>query len=315
MQTFLVLRTVQDYLLRFISVRSLNLINMNYARIYNQIITKSKLLNRKKVKGGQYFEEHHIIPTCVGGENKKNNKVLLTGREHFICHKLLVEILPHESKLVYALHRMMFSRSDGRDYRVSSREYERLRREFSSVVSNNMTGRIASEETRAKARISHSGFVMPQEQKDKIGVANTGDKNGNWGKKGVDSPNTGKKRTKECCDNISERMKGENNPSVKYGPWNKDIHWSPEVKLNIGKGIKDSGKAAGSNNPKYKEIPEEIWNKIFDELGSGTDIYYTSVICGISVDRIYRNLYFIGAIEKQDLPNYIRNYISDRKTA
>lgn len=70
---------------------------MDYQRIYNQIINKSNLENRKKLKRDNknytYYEYHHIIPKCLGGLNNNENLVLLTAREHFICHKLLVENL------------------------------------------------------------------------------------------------------------------------------------------------------------------------------------------------------------------------------
>lgn len=58
---------------------------MNYEKIYNQIIERAKLSNRIKSKEN-YFEKHHIIPKCLGGDNEKENLVLLTAREHFICH-------------------------------------------------------------------------------------------------------------------------------------------------------------------------------------------------------------------------------------
>ena len=112
---------------------------MDYQRIYNQIIDRAKLLNRKKYKG-EYFEEHHITPTCLGGSNKKENRVLLTAREHFICHKLLVEIYPNNNKLIYALWMMSIIKLEERDYRVSSREYERIKKEFSILMSINTSG-------------------------------------------------------------------------------------------------------------------------------------------------------------------------------
>lgn len=43
---------------------------MNYKRIYDSIIENAKLQNRKK-KQGIYYEEHHIIPKCLGGKDRK----------------------------------------------------------------------------------------------------------------------------------------------------------------------------------------------------------------------------------------------------
>jgi hypothetical protein len=60
---------------------------MNYLCTYFKIIKKALSENRKK--GIIYYEKHHIRPRSFGGSNKKINLVLLTAREHFICHALL----------------------------------------------------------------------------------------------------------------------------------------------------------------------------------------------------------------------------------
>ena len=64
---------------------------MNYLNVYNNLINKVKSEGRIK-SGGLYYECHHIIPKCLGGNNLKDNLVLLTAREHFIAHKLLAKI-------------------------------------------------------------------------------------------------------------------------------------------------------------------------------------------------------------------------------
>lgn len=95
---------------------------MNYQRIYDQIIERAKLevqgriLNRKKWKEskgeeGVYYESHHIIPKCLGGTGRAyqwehENIVLLTAREHFLCHWLLHRIYPDSRSLLYAFDQM-----------------------------------------------------------------------------------------------------------------------------------------------------------------------------------------------------------------
>ena len=81
---------------------------MNYLKIYNSIIDNSKNHNRKKNKI-TYYESHHIIPKCHGGSNLKHNIVLLTAKEHFICHKLLTYIYPSDKKLALAVHTMVYT--------------------------------------------------------------------------------------------------------------------------------------------------------------------------------------------------------------
>ena len=46
---------------------------MNYEKIYNDIISKARSEDRKRTKG-IYYEGHHIIPRCLGGDNKKSNR-------------------------------------------------------------------------------------------------------------------------------------------------------------------------------------------------------------------------------------------------
>jgi hypothetical protein len=97
---------------------------MDYLRVYNQIVERAKAQSRSK-GGNIYYESHHIIPKCVGGSDKKENRVLLTAREHYICHALLFKANPESRKLAHAFYLMCnFSKEKGRNYRVSSRLYE-----------------------------------------------------------------------------------------------------------------------------------------------------------------------------------------------
>ena len=106
---------------------------MDYQKIYNQLIQKAQSENRVKVEGGTYYEAHHILPKCIGGGGKTSqwrthpNIILLTAREHFIAHRLLYAIHPHNEKIRQALWAMSNQREGGRVYKVSSRLYEVLR--------------------------------------------------------------------------------------------------------------------------------------------------------------------------------------------
>jgi len=104
---------------------------MNYERIYNQIIERA---NNRIIEG--YTEKHHIIPKCMGGNDIKTNIVRLTPKEHYLCHRLLCEIYPSKNGLVFAYWMMCKAASKGqeREYRITAREYERLRVEYSRVL-------------------------------------------------------------------------------------------------------------------------------------------------------------------------------------
>lgn len=75
-----------------------------YTKWYFSIIGKAIL--RKDATG--YTEVHHIIPKSMGGNNTKDNLVVLTAKEHFVCHLLLVKAVDNEykKKMNFAFWRM-----------------------------------------------------------------------------------------------------------------------------------------------------------------------------------------------------------------
>ena len=109
---------------------------MNYIKIYEKIIDSAESQNRKKTKEGQIYENHHIIPKSVGGLNNKGNLVLLTPKEHYICHKLLVEIYkktPYSNKMYYAMWCLINGSGNQKRYSPSSRIYENFKNELRIV--------------------------------------------------------------------------------------------------------------------------------------------------------------------------------------
>jgi len=114
---------------------------MNYTRIYASIVLRAQSERTERLalkKQGKYFEDHHIVPRSLGGKDTISNMALLTGREHFICHWLLVKIYPKGTtaydKMLLALWRMGSQNNlhDGR-YK-NSRVYEYLRTEFAKCI-------------------------------------------------------------------------------------------------------------------------------------------------------------------------------------
>lgn len=111
-----------------------------YTKIYYQITSRAK--DRKLT---EYKERHHIIPSSLGGDNKKENLVYLTAREHFICHWLLVKMTSgnDRSKMLYALNMMRVKNDLQNRYStiITSRVYEKYRKELSSLISKTNKGR------------------------------------------------------------------------------------------------------------------------------------------------------------------------------
>ena len=62
--------------------------NSKYERWYYNIINNAKNQYRSKRKD-VYYEVHHIIPRALGGTDADDNLVLLTYKEHLLCHWLL----------------------------------------------------------------------------------------------------------------------------------------------------------------------------------------------------------------------------------
>lgn len=67
---------------------------MNYKRIYDSIVLHAL----QKVNQSTYLERHHIIPKFMGGQNSLENYVYLTPKEHYLCHLLLIKLVPEEKK-------------------------------------------------------------------------------------------------------------------------------------------------------------------------------------------------------------------------
>jgi hypothetical protein len=76
-------------------------INNKYTTIYYKIINRARQENRIKTSG---FYSHHVIPKCLGGTNDPNNLVLLTYKEHRVCHCLLIKMVKDTSANIKMRH-------------------------------------------------------------------------------------------------------------------------------------------------------------------------------------------------------------------
>jgi hypothetical protein len=98
--------------------------NTFYGKLYKRIIFNALFQKRIKSKNN-YYEAHHILPRCLYPEyeDSKDNLVLLTGREHYLCHYILTKIYPNNDKLHYAFH-MMHVTSNNQSRYFNSYGYE-----------------------------------------------------------------------------------------------------------------------------------------------------------------------------------------------
>lgn len=135
---------------------------MNYQNVYNQIIERGKT---RHLEG--YKEKHHIIPKCLGGSNDKENIVELTAREHFLCHRLLVEIHPNKS-LKYALWLMTIGKQQKFKHKINSRTYERLKTEIAELTRERFKGKKISEKHIESIRNYHKGKKRDEQWKNNM---------------------------------------------------------------------------------------------------------------------------------------------------
>lgn len=197
----------------FIGGHSLNIYNdSKYTRWYYSIINAAKSQSRSKLT--DYFEAHHIIPNSIS-ENK--DVVLLTAREHYICHLLLTKmcILPdHRRKMTDAFWLMVlrFGHKSNRIYEYAKKLQAKnmsVRRRGKSSWNK---GKSLSDSHRASLKANHKGNTgrkFSKEHKEKLGQAKSGSKNHNYGKQL--SPETRLKMS------IAQRKRYENKTAWEKG--------------------------------------------------------------------------------------------------
>lgn len=148
-----------------------------YGIVYIKIIEKAKSYNRIKLSKNDikyhYYEEHHIVPRSID-ENlifDKNNLVLLTAREHFICHLLLwkhfkkLNNIRNERKMSKAIRQL------NNNGKYNSKIYESLKLNLShsqeskdKISKNNKSG---TEDVRTKLRLANLGKKQSKETIEK----------------------------------------------------------------------------------------------------------------------------------------------------
>jgi len=127
-------------------------LNNKYTKTYMLIIDSRKRMKRKR-GNGVIYDSHHIIPKCMGGSNDKSNKVLLTPREHFIAHRLLIKMVdsPYKKSMYCAIVRFLGKNADRSLIKKNSRTYQHIieqNRKHMSGVNNPFYGKTHSKETR-----------------------------------------------------------------------------------------------------------------------------------------------------------------------
>lgn len=222
------------------------LVDNKYKTAYFKIINNALQDNRDKNKF--YFEKHHIIPKSLGGTNDPTNLVLLTAREHYICHKLLTKFTIGESKKKMYCAMWAFNRKSKNQQRqvLNSRDYEYIRAYISKTFSEDRKGKHLVGTTLSnehKLKLSKALKGRPKSEKTKQRMKE------NWHSRGP--------RTKEHCKALSEANKGRINSietrkkmsAAKKGinPVHTQINWTCEHCSKSGVGISNYNRWHGDN--------------------------------------------------------------------
>ena len=211
---------------------------MNYYKIYNSLI--SKAIARKSTPT-KYSERHHIIPKSMGGSDCPLNIVSLTYKEHFTAHHLLWRTFRNK-QMAFGFHVMCATGKGREKVKITSRQYETARQ----AVSFARTGMKFSDESKLKMSLAQSGeknhnYGKPrsEETKAKISAANKGQVPHSVGKPRseetkakISAANKGRKFTKEHKLKLSNAKKGK--PGYHLGKPR-----SEETRLKISQSLKN----------------------------------------------------------------------------
>lgn len=150
-------------------------IENKYYKWYHSIINSAK--NEKTI---DYTEKHHIIPKSLGGNNSKQNLVILTARQHYICHWLLTKFVEKQFrfKMYSAFNRMNFKNKTGvvDNFYFNSRAYEFNKIQFSKYMSEFQKHYKKTKEHIEKIASKLRGRPLSEEARLNISKAKIGQK-------------------------------------------------------------------------------------------------------------------------------------------
>lgn len=126
---------------------------MDYKRIYDDLIEYRRLH-----PADGYTENHHILPSAMGGPDTPENRAQLTGREHWVAHLLLWKI--HQNPEMAHASNMMAMRCEERGipHIKNSRMYEAIRKICAKLSStrNKITHRGSGNSQYGTIWVSHN---------------------------------------------------------------------------------------------------------------------------------------------------------------
>lgn len=148
-------------------------IDNKYYTWYKNIINSAQ---SREIVSDAYYEVHHIIPRCLGGNDRLENLVRLTAREHFICHWLLTKfVYGHKQKINFALWSMMNLENEHQQrYKVTSRKYQLLKENltdtFKTFLGKTHTVESRQKMSQTRKSLIADGTIKVNENKEKYKI-------------------------------------------------------------------------------------------------------------------------------------------------
>lgn len=260
----------------------------HYTLLYFKYMKRAKRKNDiRKVQLAKktiHFEKHHIFPKCLFPQykNTKSNLVILTLREHYIAHVLLIKIFENEMayktqyiKMLQALHRFYICKI--KEHTCSNifekaTLYEKYKEEYFNLPripwnkglkgvqvawNKGITGKdshaykhVVSEETREKISLHRKGKKLSEESLKKLSQSLKGRTVWNKGLRGYHI-NKHNKLSDEAKHKISIGNKGKI-------AWNKGLTAATDAR--VAKYNVSSKRTKG-----LKWYNNGTTNKMFDE--------------------------------------------------
>jgi hypothetical protein len=148
-------------------------IDNKYYSWYKNII---KSAQSRATVPDSYYEVHHIIPRCLGGNDQPENLAKLTAREHFICHWLLTKFVnAQKQKINFALWSMMNLENEHQQrYKITSRKYQLLKENltdtFKTFLGKTHTAEARQKISQSRKALIANGTIKVNENKEKYKI-------------------------------------------------------------------------------------------------------------------------------------------------
>lgn len=208
-----------------------------YTKWYYQIIKRA---SNRLLEG--YSEQHHIIPKSLGGGDAIDNLAILTAREHFICHLLLVRMTTgtFKVKMIYALSMMLANnKNQRRQYKITSRVFDKLKNDLSNIMKEKWTPSKRKEMSAKMSGENNTFFGKKHSVETKEKLSNR-----------IVSP-----RTRELIS-ISQTERFKTKSGTFLGRKHSEIT-RKKMKISASKPKSDLWKASASKNRKGKKSPNK----------------------------------------------------------